>query len=230
MHGFEKIRLAKDCSPSNDPFFIKDLFKLNMVDLNYPLVTPLKEKQCDFSKAPNDLEQIESISDYLSSIKELKFDIWKTLPLFERFDILQEAENKIAVIEHRKPCSLVLMDLKYEDYGFYSFEDKTITLNVKYVNDDDFQSYKETLDTLIHEGRHAYQDYNLTERPVHPRDGEVNIWKWNENDLGYQNALLCGFEAYAMQPVETDARAFAEDVLNYYLIKYHDEKYKGNID
>ncbi len=219
MHGFEKIRLAKDCSPSNDPFFIKDLFKLNMVDLNYPLVTPLKEKQCDFSKAPNDLEQIYSISNYLSTIKELKFNIWKTLPIVKRYRILEEAEYNIAAIEHRNPCPIVFMELNDGDYGFYSFENKTLTLNIQYITGDDFQSYKETLDTLIHEGRHAYQDYNMTVRQVHPREGEVNIWKWNENELGYQNAMLCGFEAYAMQPVETDARAFAEDVLKNYFEK-----------
>ena len=88
-----------------------------------------------------------------------------------------------------------------------------------YIKDNDSISFKQTLDTLIHEGRHAYQDYNMTEREVHPREGEVNMWKWNENDIGYQDANFCGFEAYAMQPVETDARAFAEDVLKSYFEK-----------
>ena len=33
---------------------------------------------------------------------------------------------------------------------------------------------------------------------------------------GYQNAQLWGFKAYWMQPIEADARKFAEDVLTAY--------------
>ncbi len=58
MKSFEKISFAKDCRPSNEILFRKDLLKYISVDLNNPLDTPLKEKQCDFSKAPNDRVQI----------------------------------------------------------------------------------------------------------------------------------------------------------------------------
>lgn len=125
-------------------------------------------------------------------------------------------EYKIAEIEHRNPCQLNFQDMPYGSLGYYDPKTKEITLNSRYVNSDELVGYKETLDTLIHEGRHAYQDYNMKEREVHTREGEVNMWKWNEYEIGYQDAMLCGFEAYAMQPVETDARAFAEDVLKSY--------------
>ncbi len=184
------------------------------------LIEPLKEHiDSKYLEAPADLEQINSIGDCLSDIEELKYDKWESLSLDERYQTLVDAECRIAEIEHRDPCPIEFKELEEGYYGYYSPVEKTITLNTRYVNSDDFYSYKDTLDTLIHEGRHAYQDYNMTERQVHPRDGEVNIWKWNENELGYQNALLCGFEAYAMQPLETDARAFAEDVLNNYFEK-----------
>ena len=75
------------------------------------------------------------------------------------------------------------------------------------------------MDTLIHEGRHAYQDYNLNEREVHPRSGDVSNWRLNEERFGYQDAEHCGMKAYALQPVEADARAFAEDVLKQYFNK-----------
>ena len=54
----------------------------------------------------------------------------------------------------------------------------------------------------------------MTQREVHPRSGEVTNWIKNAHEWGYQSAELLGFEAYEMQPVESDARAFAEDVLN----------------
>lgn len=184
------------------------------------LVEPLKESiESKYLEAPSDLEQVNQIGDYLAGIDELKFENWKELSPTERHQALQDAEYRIAEIEHRDFCAVEIKDLPAGHYGYYSSIDKTITLNSRYVYDNDFEGYKETLDTLIHEGRHAYQDYNMIEREVHPRGGEVTNWKWNEYELGYRDAGLFGFEEYAMQPVETDARAFAEDVLNRYFDK-----------
>lgn len=184
------------------------------------IVEPLKDQiESKYLEAPADLEQVRQISDYLAGVDELRFENWQTLSPTERHQALLNAEYRIAEIEHREFCPIELKELPEGHFGYYSPVDKTITLNSRYVNDSDFSSYKETLDTLIHEGRHAYQDYNMTEREVHPRGGEVTNWKWNEYEIGYRNAELYGFEEYAMQPVETDARAFAEDVLSAYLNK-----------
>ena len=184
------------------------------------IVEPVKEKiDSKYLEAPADLEQVQQIGDYLVGVDELKFENWQALSPTERHQALLDAEYKIAEIEHRGFCPIELKELPEGHYGYYSPVEKTITLNARYVNGSDFVSYKETLDTLIHEGRHAYQDYNITEREVHPRGGEVTNWKWNEYQIGYRSAELYGFEEYAMQPVETDARAFAEDVLRAYLNK-----------
>ncbi len=184
------------------------------------IIEPMKDRiDSKYLEAPADIEQIEQISDYLSSLEILEYDKWIELSQSQRLETLQEAENNIAEIEHRNPCEVKLEQMEYNHFGYFNPEDKTITLNALHLNDNSLLAYKDTLDTLVHEGRHAYQDYNMTERVVHPRGGEVNIWKWNENELGYQTALFCGFEAYAMQPLETDARAFAEDVLTTYFNK-----------
>lgn len=184
------------------------------------IIEPLKDQlDSKYLEAPGDLEQISQIGDYLTGVDELKFENWQTLTPSERLDVLQKAEYQIAEIEHREPCPITIKDMPEGHLGYFSPSEKTITLNEKYLNANDANSYIETLDTLIHEGRHAYQDYNMTEREVHPRGGEVTNWKWNEYELGYQDAMFYGFEAYAMQPVETDARAFAEDVLKDYLTR-----------
>lgn len=178
------------------------------------LIEPVKDEiDTKYLEAPSDVEQISQIGDYLSDIEELKFENWRELSLEERQSVLQMVEYKIAEIEHRNPCQLNYQDMPYGSLGYYDPMTKEITLNSRYVNSDEFVSYKETLDTLIHEGRHAYQDYNMTEREVHPREGEVNMWKWNQEEVGYQVCDYVGWEIYAMQPVEADARAFAEDVL-----------------
>lgn len=172
-----------------------------------------------YLEAPSDLEQISQISDYLAGIDELKYENWTQLEYTERKEILQQIENKIAEIEHRDSCCIRFEVMEYGCFGSFSPVSKDITLNSRYIASNEYSDYKETIDTLIHEGRHAYQDYNIYEREVHPRSGEVSNWKWNENQIGYQIAEFAGFEAYAMQPVETDARAFAEDVLTNYLEK-----------
>ena len=102
------------------------------------------------------------------------------------------------------------------EYGDNRNLTKTITINSDYIQSNDISDYKEVLDTIIHEGRHAYQYYNLTEREVHPRQGDISNWKANEFKYGYQDARTQGFAAYYLQPQEADARAFAEDVLKQY--------------
>ncbi len=182
------------------------------------IIEPLKDAiETRYLEAPSDLEQIKQLGDYLADVPKFRYETWKELDFDERYKALQLAEFKIAEIEHRDPCTVRIDSLGEGYYGYYSPRDKSITLNKDYVISNFLEYYKNTLDTLIHEGRHAYQDYNMTEREVHPREGEVNMWKWNEYTIGYKDAFLCGMEAYAMQPVETDARAFAEDVLKTFL-------------
>ena len=184
------------------------------------ILEPIKVQiDSKYLEAPTDLEQVQQISEYLAGIDELRFENWQSLSSTERHQVLSYAECKIAEIEHRESCNIEIKELPKNHYGYYSPTDKSITLNAIYINARDFNSYKDTLDTLIHEGRHAYQDYNMTQREVHPRGGDVTNWKWNEYEIGYQNVELYGFKTYAMQPVETDARAFAEDTLIAYLNK-----------
>ena len=51
---------------------------------------------------------------------------------------------------------------------------------------------------------------------MHPRQGDISNWVLNEFNHGYQDVKHCGFKAYQLQPIESDARAFAEDVLKQY--------------
>ncbi|MCM1352934.1 MAG: hypothetical protein NC250_09420, partial [Alistipes senegalensis] len=94
--------------------------------------------------------------------------------------------------------------------------DKTITINSTYLeaSSRNPEIFQEILDTLIHEGRHAYQDYNMNEREVHPRRSEIDSWRENES-CGYYSgdASELGARLYRFQPQETDARQFAQDVI-----------------
>ncbi|MDE6794674.1 MAG: hypothetical protein K2J63_05145 [Muribaculaceae bacterium] len=224
----EQADYINECIEADNPYALVDRID-EMSTYNPPkaidsdsevaeIIEPIKDSiESKYLEAPSDLEQIKQLGDYLADVPEFRYDVWKELNIDERYKALQLAEFKIAEIEHRDPCTMRIESLGEGYYGYYRPIDKSITLNVDYLMSNSLEDYKNTLDTLIHEGRHAYQDYNMNDREVHPREGEVNMWKWNENTIGYKDAFLCGMEAYAMQPVETDARAFAEDVLKTFL-------------
>ena len=91
------------------------------------------------------------------------------------------------------------------------------------------QEVDQFLDTIIHEGRHAYQRYNVDIKCIHESASEVKQWEKNfyDPEWGYysyrgQKIYIpfsdgkihdVGFRLYANQPVEIDARNFASDVL-----------------
>jgi hypothetical protein len=177
-------------------------------------------------EAPQDYIQIEQISDLLENCEELKFDNWTKLELSEKIDVLNELESRIAEIEHRPACPVrydatmgeieVFDDQVYGRMGGYSPDTKDITLNANLLESSDPRVYLEVIDTIVHEGRHAYQDYNINVCEVHPRHSEVESWAETMGDgkWGYWGdcSTLIGQRLYEQQSVEIDARNFAHDV------------------
>ncbi len=98
-------------------------------------------------------------------------------------------------------------------WGYYEQGSNCITINKDYV--ESTESYEAVLDTLIHEGRHAYQDYNLNVRETHPRHGEVSNWNLNELH-GYQDVEHCGFKSISIATFGIRCTGFAEDVVKSY--------------
>ena len=183
------------------------------------LIEPMKDDINPlYLEAPADSVQISESVEAMESIDGLSFDEWKDSTFDQKVSSLQELENSIAEIAHRPPCQINVENLGEGNYGYFDPNTKDITVNSMYIDSNGFNDYKETLDTIVHEGRHAYQDYNMTEREVHPRGSEVENWRLNnDSQLGYLDAQHWGFELYQYQPIEADARAFAGDVLNQYL-------------
>lgn len=167
-------------------------------------------------EAPQDYIQIERISDILKDCSALRFQSWRALSSEDRMQVLNSLEKDIARIEHRRPVPVYAVPLREGNWGGYDPTDKTITINSAYLDDSSQnpEIFKEILDTLIHEGRHAYQDYNMNEREVHPRHSEIDSWRENES-RGYYggDASELGARLYRFQPQEIDARQFAQDVI-----------------
>ena len=176
------------------------------------LNTPLEK-----TEAPYDHIQVERISEVLSRCKDLKFENWVSLSLKEKGKLLNSLEDRIAEIEHRPACHIKLTELRHDQWGGYSPITKDITINSSFVKLSDYNTYCEIIDTLVHEGRHAYQDYNINVNEVHPRHSEVESWadtmqggKW---EYWGDCSTKLGQRLYEQQSIEIDARNFAADVL-----------------
>lgn len=217
----QRIDEMQDCEPpkalDSDPQFAE-------------LIEPIRDKiPSIYLEAPTDMEQVEQISDTMIKMEGLRLDEWMNLSLEQRVELLNELEVKIAEIEHRPACPIEVEDLGeitekggqlQGHFGYHSsstiFSGERIVINSELVKSDNPLFYREVLDTVVHEGRHSYQTYNLEHRETHTSRGDLTNWHINMERYGYQNAQLWGFKAYWMQPIEADARKFAEDVLTAY--------------
>ena len=145
----------------------------------------------------------------------LTCDKWIELDDSQKIEVLQTIENQMAIEAGRAACPVVGRWLySGEDgivLGSYSRDSQTIYINASQFDPDSKygQSPDRIITTCIHEGRHAYQNQVVNGIVEHDNPGEAEIWKENLSDDGYisyqENPV-----AYYMQPVETDARSFAE--------------------
>ena len=181
------------------------------------------------SEIVTDLEMTEGIADYLETVSELKFENWNKLTLAERKDVLNKVEQHIASIEHRPPLVVDLEKMPLKTLGYQSALKHKIALNSEYVRSNNPNIHREVIDTIIHEGRHAYQHYNVDVKTIHESSAEVETWRENFYDSRYKYYQSTGqkimipyndgklhnvdFRLYYYQPVETDARNFTKDVM-----------------
>ena len=203
----------------------------DIVELLEPVMDSLDNRLLE---APDDFVQSEMISDSMSQIEDLDYDAWKEFSMYEKAAILQEIENRAAEIEHRPVARVEFQPLGTgldAENGHFSprchpfmtqeeiaeglSKQPVITINSDLI-DNTYESYHEALDTVIHEGRHIYQECNLYEREVHSSSGDLSNWRQNEFGYKYQayDGSFVGEKLYWMQPLESDARKFAEDVIS----------------
>ena len=196
------------------------------------LIEPIKDQiPSEYLEAPSDIEQVAQISDTMVELEDLRIENWKKLTIEERVELLNQLEERIAEIEHRPACPIEIENLgkitvidgalqghmgKHMSGGLFSYE--RIVINTELIKGNDSAFLNEVLDTIVHEGRHSYQTYNMHKREIHTSQEDITNWRWNEH-VGYQDAQHCGFKNYWMQPLECDAREFAEDVLTEYMKK-----------
>ena len=184
------------------------------------LEKPNIDKQ--YLEAPSDLEQMDECLEMLQEHEITNPEKWNAASIEEKVEMLQDAEVRLAEIEHRPPVPIYVSDqmgrvvkrgdVIYGRFGGYDSGTKDITLNLDLLHSKDVSFQEKVVNTLIHEGRHAYQDYNSHERTVHVDLGVVTDWEHNMSQGNYKACPPYDFETYRYQPVEMDAHDFADPI------------------
>lgn len=136
---------------------------------------------------------------------------WSTLDSDTRLCLLQEVENRRAKIDGRQPLKVSVKKMDPSLMGAcctHPDGSQELVLNDLFVKVSRFgaHSASEALNTILHEGRHAYQNHCVREGK-----GKVTkrmILEWMISQETYINSAK-DYDLYMLQAIEMDARYFA---------------------
>jgi hypothetical protein len=152
-----------------------------------------------------------------SKIPGLQEDVWNSdmsaqrLETF-RLETLQRAENELADSQNRPRCVVSYFeDENHNNKGVFNTDDPgQIQINRSLLQEND---PKAALETVAHEGRHAYQFDCIKNPDKHIEATEqIPSWKANMPPEGTYISAARDFDGYWNQPIEVDARTFASSV------------------
>lgn len=152
-------------------------------------------------------EKEARVIDVLKGSMSLQPQAWERLDRDKRLAALQEAENMIAGVQGRDPLPVRVQEGAGEgEYGGYN--GREILVGQRSIEKG---PVNEVVNTLAHEGRHAYQDYAMEHPDVHHDPDEVAAWRANIHVTGYIDPEVDPV-AYRNQPVEADAWAYGDRI------------------
>ena len=156
-------------------------------------------------------DEISEVVDSIGQIENLNPGVWDSLDPEERVQTLQEIEDRMAEIQERPSVTIVKDDTLDENvFGGYDCNSSVIVINANHLSSE--MPVDEFIDTIVHEGRHAYQDYAIN-NPGFVNNTEL-VNSWAENRKNILSADEYGQEIYATQPVEADAWNYATTIRN----------------
>lgn len=177
-----------------------------------------------------DCETIGQITSYLESFDSIRYENWAKMSSDEKLSVLREVEDNLADIERRPAMNVVADKMGSGTLGYHDSSSNMICINEDVLISDKPEAHRKILDTLIHEGRHAYQHYNVDVQLIHESGVEVECWRENFYDSKYQYYQYAGqeiripdsnaftdtsdFRLYYNQPIEVDARDFTSQIID----------------
>lgn len=160
------------------------------------------------------LTKQELVKQNSSELQKLNADTWKKLSNQEKVDVLRliadiEAYDlgisAVSVVRSEKLNSLYTL-------AEYDSESRTITIDLQHLRDPAY----DVVQSVIHEMRHAYQHMVVESLPSENEVISCRFYeqprKWREEFLNYNSGYGSeGYEAYASQSCEEDARRYSNE-------------------
>lgn len=174
-----------------------------------------------------DLARVEVASDLMQEIfTDEVISNWENLSVDERMQYLNEYYTSLGEALGVNTKEVYVADL-YEQCGYgvvgVSHGNGIIGVDIRTVQDP--SQLGELLDTVVHETRHQLQRDALENPDAFPGISAETLEQWaDEQGENYINPNYDP-EGYAAQAIETDARAFAEEVINDYVSDVNDDSY-----
>lgn len=163
-------------------------------------------KRC-YRTAHNKLQDAELYSGF-------RKENWDKLDKKGRLSLLQELENREAARQGR-PAFKIVIDKGTEPGSMGLFNGRVIKVDFRFFEDNLEPDLKllynvvGAMDTVIHEGRHAYQRLVAFRSIEAPEISEEEKRRWFVNEVAYRTPNLAPVAGYVFQPVERDAREYA---------------------
>lgn len=152
---------------------------------------------------------------YREMLNTLNVDVWNHLTENEKLDYFQSLENYMAMESNRESCKVNGRFLYTGEEGIvlgtYNPETREIDINVSQFDSCALYGKEPSrlTQTCLHEGRHALQHQVAEGKVNYPDQKTAEEWKHNLEEGNYISYKR-NPKAYYNQPVERDAREFAE--------------------
>jgi len=169
----------------------------------------------------------------MGNLNDFKEEKWSDLKLRERQEMLQKIENQMANESRRTARKVSVKKLPEGSRGSYDFN-KPIEIKIsKEMLKKSTDGYQ-CMATVIHEGRHAYQD-DVVSGHIPPQESDRdNVASWRANSPkvgGVYNESGDSRIDYLFQPKEIDANNFARQKMNSFKEYFkNDPKYQEYSD
>lgn len=161
-------------------------------------------------------------------MEDFQTNKWGWLSGNEKLSRLQSLENSMAAEQGRLPREVTTYH--GEGCGYYDRNDPgKLYINEDYIYSTTPGEQYDAMNTVIHEGRHAYQHDCIDGRISH-NESEDTLSMWNKNNEIY-NVPDDNFSRYRFQPIEVDANDYADSKMEAFNDFYgKDANYRNYIE
>jgi hypothetical protein len=157
-------------------------------------------------------QEAREAARFLERMPELRPGVWSDLSLRERLESVNRIESTMARLQGRLARVVVLHTFPTGIFGEYDASANRIRISEAMIKERSPAGLQNSVRTVLHEGRHAYQRDAIAGSERHSDPTAVLEWAHNLEPGNYLDPSRYSLLEYQRQPVERDAFAYEESV------------------